>query len=79
MGDITAVLANCVNPDATLRNQAEEHLKQFKEHNYAQFLSTLSAELANNEREPAVRQQAGIQIKNSLDAQDTVKKVKHCS
>lgn len=76
--DITPLLQNAQNPDASLRNQAEQQLKQLEEQNAAAYLSALASELANSQKPADARQIAGLILKNALDAPDETKKARHC-
>ena len=76
--DITPLLQNAQNPDASLRNHAEQQLKQLEEQNAAAYLSALASELADSQKPADARQIAGLILKNALDAPDETKKVRHC-
>ena len=73
--DITELLKGGQNPDANIRNQAEQQLQQFQEQNYAGFLLSLCAALAGEDKPPEVRRLAGIILKNTMDAKDKHRKV----
>lgn len=60
--------------DGSIRTAAEENLKQFQEQNLPTFLLSLSVELSNDNKPPESRRLAGIVLKNSLDAKDSVRK-----
>ena len=77
--DITPLLQHAQNPDAAVRNQAEQQLKQLEEQNAAAYLSALASELANSQKPADARQIAGLILKNALDAGDEKKKVRHFS
>ncbi|KAJ6316021.1 hypothetical protein OIU78_019324 [Salix suchowensis] len=72
--EITQFLLAAQSPDANIRTQAEASLRQFQEQNLPLFLLSLSVELANNEKPLESRRLAGIVLKNSLDAKDSVRK-----
>ena len=74
MADITAILQATQSPDANARQAAEEQLKQGQEQNPAGFLTSLSAELANEQKPPETRRLAGLILKNALDARDEGRK-----
>ncbi|KAJ7547373.1 hypothetical protein O6H91_08G082800 [Diphasiastrum complanatum] len=72
--EVTQVLLNAQSADGVVRKLAEDNLKQFQEQNLTVFLVSLSHELANNEKPAESRRLAGLILKNSLDAKDTVRK-----
>ena len=72
--EITQFLLAAQSPDANIRTQAEASLRQFQEQNLPLFLLSLSVELANNVKPLESRRLAGIVLKNSLDAKDSVRK-----
>ncbi|OAY65435.1 Importin subunit beta-1, partial [Ananas comosus] len=72
--EITQILLAAQSPDAQIRTAAEESLKQFQEQNLPHFLLALSVELSNEQKPPASRRLAGIILKNSLDAKDSIRK-----
>ncbi|XP_010920995.1 importin subunit beta-1 [Elaeis guineensis] len=72
--EITQILLSAQSPDGQIRTVAEENLKQFQEQNLPQFLLSLSFELSNDQKPPESRRLAGIILKNSLDAKDSVRK-----
>lgn len=72
--EITQFLLSAQNPDGKVRASAEETLKQFQDQNLPHFLLSLSVELSNDQKPPESRRLAGIILKNSLDAKDSVKK-----
>ncbi|VAH89902.1 unnamed protein product [Triticum turgidum subsp. durum] len=74
--DITEVLLATQSHDGQIRNVAEGNIKQFEEQSFPQFLLALSAELENDNKPPVSRRLAGILLKNSLDANDLVRKEK---
>ncbi|KAJ3338334.1 karyopherin beta [Gonapodya sp. JEL0774] len=66
-----AVLANTLQPDQRLREEATAALEKAATDNYAAFLAALSQELANEAPNLShIRQAAGLQIKNSLQAKE---------
>ena len=75
--DLTAVLQAAQSGDASIRGQAEQHLKAAEESNASSYLGSLAGELSNNEKPADTRQIAGILLKNALDAPgaDAAKKV----
>ncbi|GAB7360007.1 hypothetical protein MBLNU230_g7532t1 [Neophaeotheca triangularis] len=68
--DVNQVLAGTLNPDTSIRTQAEQQLSQAAEADFAGYLSTLSRELANEDAQPQVRVAAGLALKNSFSARD---------
>ena len=46
--EITELLEHAQSPDAALRNQAEQQLKQFEEQNAVAYLTALASELASS-------------------------------
>ncbi|KIX94837.1 uncharacterized protein Z520_09527 [Fonsecaea multimorphosa CBS 102226] len=71
--DVRAVLENTFSPDATIRGGAEEQLRQAREGNFSEYLSILSRELANDQASPAVRQAAGLALKNAFTYRDVTR------
>jgi importin subunit beta-1 len=74
--DLTALLGNAQSPDANVRNQAEQQLKQLQEQQYPSFLLSLATELGNNEKPIDARRLAGLILKNTLDAKDEARKAR---
>ncbi|XP_051142543.1 importin subunit beta-1-like [Andrographis paniculata] len=72
--EITQFLLSAQSVDSTVRNHAEETLKQFQEQNLPGFLLSLSAELANEEKQVESRKLAGLILKNDLDAKEQHRK-----
>ncbi|KAI3986857.1 hypothetical protein MKX01_014558 [Papaver californicum] len=72
--EITQFLLAAQSPDANVRTAAEGNLKQFQEQNLPGFLVSLSVELADEQKPPETRRLAGIILKNSLDAKESVRK-----
>ncbi|KAL2435143.1 Importin subunit beta-1 [Exophiala dermatitidis] len=68
--DVTAVLESTFSPDATIRGNAEEQLRQASEGNFSEYLSILSHELANEQASGSVRQAAGLALKNAFSYRD---------
>lgn len=64
--DIKTILTNLSATDNTVRQQAEVMLQQAQAQNLPVFLVSLVTELANAASPPAIRQQAGLQLKNTL-------------
>ncbi|KAK4270497.1 hypothetical protein QN277_023527 [Acacia crassicarpa] len=73
--EITQILLNAQAVDGTVRNQAEESLKQFQEQNLPSFLFSLAGELANDEKPAESRKLAGLVLKNALDAKEQHRKI----
>lgn len=72
--DLSAALAATFRPDANIRQQAEQHLDQLKQTNFPSYLASITNELGNEERPDDVRQAAGLQLKNSVDAKDAARR-----
>ncbi|KAG8528831.1 uncharacterized protein KY384_006520 [Bacidia gigantensis] len=68
--DVNQVLQNTFSPDATARQNAEQQLNQAAEGNFSTYLTTLAKELANEDAQSAIRQAAGIALKNAFSARD---------
>lgn len=72
--EITQFLLSAQSPDAKVRTDAEEQLRQFQEQNLPGFLLSLSVELSNDGKPAESRRLAGIVLKNSLDAKEAARK-----
>ncbi|GLC59478.1 hypothetical protein PLESTB_001491700 [Pleodorina starrii] len=72
--DLSAALASTFSHDASIRQQAEQHLDQLKESNFPGYLASITNELGNEERADDVRQAAALQLKNSVDAKDAARR-----
>nr|CAD1841905.1 unnamed protein product [Ananas comosus var. bracteatus] len=72
--EITSILLAAQSQDGQIRTVAEGNLKQFQEQNLPHFLLALSIELSNEQKPPESRRLAGILLKNSLDAKDSIRK-----
>ncbi|KAG2492867.1 hypothetical protein HYH03_008782 [Edaphochlamys debaryana] len=72
--DLSAALASTFSHDANIRQQAEQHLDQLKQTNFPSYLASITNELGNEERPDDVRQAAGLQLKNSVDAKDAARR-----
>eukprot|EP00884_Botryococcus_braunii_P012568 jgi/Botrbrau1/21311/Bobra.0184s0022.1 len=72
--DITDVLRNAQNADASIRTQAELQLQQFQQQNLAAYFLSLATQLADETKPADVRQIAGLIIKNALDAPSEARK-----
>ncbi|KAG2444792.1 hypothetical protein HXX76_001535 [Chlamydomonas incerta] len=72
--DLSAALAATFSHDANIRQQAEQHLDQLKQTNFPSYLASITNELGNEERADDVRQAAGLQLKNSVDAKDAARR-----
>jgi len=68
--EVTQVLLNAQSIDGTVRNRAEDSLRQLQEQNLPAFLASLSRELANEDKPVDSRKLAGLILKNALDAKD---------
>lgn len=67
IADVTQVLINAQHVDTAVRQQAEEHLRQFAEQNFPGFMASLSTELATATKPADARRLAGLLMKNYLD------------
>jgi hypothetical protein len=74
--DLTPLLQSAQSADHNVRTAAEQQLKQAQETQYATFLVSLSAELANNDKPTDTRRLAGLILKNALDAKEEQRKVR---
>ncbi|KAI3517738.1 hypothetical protein L1887_16957 [Cichorium endivia] len=72
--EVTQILLSAQSVDGSVRKHAEESLKHFQEQNLAGFLSSLSGELANEEKPVDSRKLAGLVLKNALDAKEQHRK-----
>ncbi|KAI3815697.1 hypothetical protein L1987_15376 [Smallanthus sonchifolius] len=72
--EVTQILLNAQSVDGSVRNHAEESLKQFQEQNLAGFLLSLSGELASEEKPVDSRKLSGLVLKNALDAKEEHRK-----
>ncbi|KAK5283910.1 karyopherin Kap95 [Exophiala xenobiotica] len=68
--DVNQVLESTFSPDAAIRGNAEEQLRQAREGNFSEYLSILSRELANDQASASVRQAAGLALKNAFSYRD---------
>uniref|UniRef100_A0A7S0VBW1 Importin N-terminal domain-containing protein n=1 Tax=Polytomella parva TaxID=51329 RepID=A0A7S0VBW1_9CHLO len=73
--DLSDVLAAAMNPTATVRQEAEAHLATFKETNFPSFLSSLLSALVDDSKPTALRQTAGLLIKNAVDAKEEATRI----
>ncbi|KAM6576376.1 hypothetical protein CsatB_028213 [Cannabis sativa] len=73
--EVTQILLNAQAVDSSVRNHAEENLKQFQEQNLPSFLLSLAGELANDEKPAESRKLAGLILKNALDAKEHNRKL----
>ncbi|KAL2542279.1 Importin subunit beta-1 [Abeliophyllum distichum] len=72
--EVTQVLLSAQSIDSTVRNHAEETLKQIQEQNLPNFLLSLSGELSSEEKPVESRKLAGLILKNALDAKEQYRK-----
>ncbi|XP_072974706.1 importin subunit beta-1-like [Typha angustifolia] len=72
--EITQILLAAQSQDGQIRSSAEGNLKQFQEQSLPHFLLALSIELSDDQKPPESRRLAGIVLKNSLDAKDSIRK-----
>lgn len=68
--DVNSVLSNTLSPDAAIRGNAEQQLQQAAQQNFSEYLSVLSRELANENANSAIRQAAGLALKNAFSFRD---------
>jgi len=68
--DLAVILSHASNENITVREQAEQQLRQFEAQNYPLYLQALGQELVSEERPQHHRRLAGIILKNSLDTKD---------
>ncbi|XP_047333242.1 importin subunit beta-1-like [Impatiens glandulifera] len=73
--EVTQILLNAQSVDSSVRNHAEESLRQFQEQNLPSFLLSLSGELSNDEKPVESRKLAGLILKNALDAKEQHRKI----
>ncbi|KAF2843745.1 importin beta-1 subunit [Patellaria atrata CBS 101060] len=68
--DVNQVLKSTLSPDAAIRTNAENQLKQAEAADFSGYLTTLAQELANEQAEADIRSAAALALKNSLSARD---------
>ena len=68
--DIATLLAAVSSPDDATRNAAEAALSNAESTNPGAYFLALAQELKNDARDDALRQQAGLLMKVSLDSQN---------
>ncbi|EGC28472.1 hypothetical protein DICPUDRAFT_51827 [Dictyostelium purpureum] len=64
--ELLQALVGASNPDPNVRQAAENFLTTASNQNFPLFIHSLTSELINEEREPKIRQLAGIVLKNSI-------------
>ncbi|KAJ2353648.1 karyopherin Kap95, partial [Coemansia sp. RSA 2618] len=62
------ILGGTLSPDANIREQATRALESAESENIAQYVLSLTQELASESAQAAVRSAAGIALKNALTA-----------
>lgn len=72
---VSQVLYNAQSHDINVRQQAEKWLSEAERANYTLFAQLLTTELVSNDKQPAIRQLAGLILKNSLTSKDEAHKV----
>eukprot|EP00871_Galdieria_phlegrea_P004807 jgi/Galph1/5327/GphlegSOOS_G3958.1 len=72
--DITQLLINAQAADFQLRHESEQQLKQLEDASFPTFAATLAEELGNESKPPAVRQLAGLLLKNKFDARSAARR-----
>jgi len=71
MGDqFSQILLNTLSPDSRLRSEAEALLNQSRVQNLGMYLTTLTAELVDENKNQQSRMVAGIILKNELSSQN---------
>jgi len=73
MPSLTEILQAAGSPDANLRQQAELELRKFEQADFAGYIQGICAELADPNKPPAVRQLAGLVLKNTMSSPDAAK------
>ncbi|CAA3006774.1 importin subunit beta-1 [Olea europaea subsp. europaea] len=71
---VTQILLSAQSVDSTVRNRAEEALKQIQEQNLPNFLLSISGELSSKEKPVESHKLAGLILKNTLDAKEQHRK-----
>ncbi|KAI9711200.1 MAG: karyopherin beta [Bogoriella megaspora] len=68
--DVNQVLQGTLSADANVRSAAEQQLSQAADADFSGYLTTLSQQLGNEQANSAVRQAAGLALKNATSARD---------
>lgn len=68
--DIAAVLSGTLAADASTREAATQQLESAALQNFPAYVTLLSAELANEQSQPHLRNAAGIALKNAFTSRD---------
>eukprot|EP00026_Physarum_polycephalum_P002142 Phypoly_transcript_02146.p1 GENE.Phypoly_transcript_02146~~Phypoly_transcript_02146.p1 ORF type:complete len:854 (+),score=127.98 Phypoly_transcript_02146:100-2661(+) len=66
--DFSQVLLNAQSPDSRIRNEAAQHLASRKSQNLGMYLTALTAELVDENKDFLARTAAGIILKNALSS-----------
>lgn len=67
---LSQVLFNAQSPDLNVRTHAEKWLQDAEKANYSLYAQMLAHELTSNEKQPEIRQLAGLVLKNTLTSKD---------
>ncbi|KAG8835928.1 karyopherin beta [Serendipita sp. 399] len=68
--DIAAVLAGSLASEASTRDAATQQLESAAAQNFPAYVTLLSAELANEQSQPHIRNAAGLALKNAFTSRD---------
>ncbi|CAO3614146.1 unnamed protein product [Cunninghamella blakesleeana] len=68
--DVVSLLNNTLLPDRAVREDATQKLELFSQENYPNYVLTLCQALANDQVSEAIRQAAGLALKNTLTAKE---------
>ncbi|WFC98298.1 karyopherin Kap95 [Malassezia yamatoensis] len=68
--NVGELLTNSLSPDVGVRQAAEQELESAARDNYAQYMTSLAGEIANDSAESYIRSASGLALKNALSARD---------
>jgi len=71
---IADILANTLNPDQAIREEAVRQLETLENENFPTYLQYLCEELANENSPSHIRTVAGISLKNTVSAREIARK-----
>ncbi|KAG4094253.1 karyopherin Kap95 [Neocallimastix lanati (nom. inval.)] len=71
---IAEILANTLNPDQAIREEAVHQLETLENENFPAYLQYLCEELANENSPSHIRTVAGISLKNTVSAREIARK-----
>ncbi|EEB06851.1 karyopherin Kap95 [Schizosaccharomyces japonicus yFS275] len=71
------LLAQTLSPDVNVRTQAEQQLENAARTDFAQYMTLLAYELANENALPYIRMAAGLALKNAITARDATRKMEY--